>query len=468
MTMRPSSVALAACMIAGMTAACNSGEPQPPELQAIRLPTGAKLAPDGAWLFVANSNLDLQEQNSTLVAVSLEDLHAGLAAPRPAGAALEASAPCRWSEPDAEDRTIVECDPARLIAREHSVQIPSGAGNIALDLPAGAEGPWRLLVPSSLERLTGTPTGMVSWIDVRSERAGIIMDCGQDAAAQCATEYQVANLLPDTSRLTVDPLGARVAYLPHLLGGAFTLIDLDGDFGPALAAVRENVLTESTNTQFFGGFAAAVRPCDPAAAPRSTLECTRPLIYVTQRFWPGLRTLSVNPGLKQIVAFATGLGSTQLQDVEKALIGDRPVTGDLAFEDPAGERLLVVHTTPPALSRIDTSLGPDGDPLDVEVATIPLCRNPNLLALHQPPGEESLALVSCYSDSQVAVVALATFTAVATLDVEAGPNELVVDPARRKLYVVHTLASTIGVVELDARSPDYLRIIGRVGLASDE
>ena len=102
------------------------------------------------------------------------------------------------------------------------------------------------------------------------------------------------------------------------------------------------------------------------------------------------------------------------------------------------------------------------------VATIPLCRNPNLLALHQPPGEESLALVSCYSDSQVAVVALATFTAVATLDVEAGPNELVVDHARRKLYVVHTLASTIGVVELDARSPDYLRIIGRVGLASDE
>ncbi len=463
--MRPGSVALAAfmtaAMTASMTAACNSGEPLPPEPQAIRLPTGAKLAPDGAWLFVANSNLDLQEQSSTLVALSLEDLYAGLAAPRPAGAALEAGAPCRWSEPDAEDRTIVECDPARLIAREHSVRIPSGAGNIALDLPAGVEGPWRLLVPSALER-------RISWVDVRYERAGIIMDCGQDAAGQCATEYQVANLLPDMSRLTVDPLGARVAYLPHLLGGAFTLVDLDGDFGPAVAAVRENVLTESTNTQFFGGFAAAVRPCDPAAAPRSTLECTRPLIYVTQRFWPGLRTLSVNPGLKQIVAFATGLGATQLQDVDKALIGDRPLTGDLTFEDPAGERLLVVHTTPPALSRIDTSLGPDGDPLDVEVATLPLCRNPNLLALHQPPGEEQLALVSCYSDSQVAVVALATFTAVATLDVEAGPNELVVDPARRKLYVVQTLASTIGVVELDAESPDYLRIIGRVGLAGNE
>jgi hypothetical protein len=458
--MRRASAALAALIIT----ACNSGEPPAPKLQAIRLPTGATLAPDGAWLFVANSNLDLQEQNSTLVALSLESLYIGLATPRPAGAALDASAPCRWSEPDAEAEAIVECDPALLIARERSVQIPSGAGNVELDLPAGAEGPWRLLVPSALENL-------ISWVDVRSERAGIIMDCGQDAAGQCATQYQIPIPLDDASRLTIDPLGARVAYLPHLLGGAFTLIDLDGGFGPEVAAVRENVFDRSTNMEFFGGFVATVRPCDPAAAPRVTLGCTRPLVYVTQRFWPGIRTLSVNPGLKQIVAFEPGLGATQFQEIDDAfakLVGDRPQTGELAFEDPAGERLLVVHTTPPELSRVDTSLGPDGDPRDVEIATISLCRNPNLLALYRPPGAESLALVSCYSDSQVAVVALGTFTTVATLDVEAGPNELVVDLARRKLYVVQTLASTIGVVELDAKSPDYLHIIGRVGLASDE
>ncbi|MBA3546043.1 MAG: hypothetical protein H0T76_06150 [Nannocystis sp.] len=86
--MRAAFVALALVI----AAACNSGEAPPPELQAIRLPTGARLAPDGEWLFVANSNLDLAEQNSTLVALSLPALHAGLAAPRPARAKLDARA----------------------------------------------------------------------------------------------------------------------------------------------------------------------------------------------------------------------------------------------------------------------------------------------------------------------------------------------------------------------------------------
>ncbi len=459
--MRAAFVALALVI----AAACNSGEAPPPDLRAIRLPTGARLAPDGEWLFVANSNLDLAEQTSTLVALSLPALHAGLAAPQAAGAKLDTSAPCRWSD---GAPAIVECDPAQLITREHSVQLPSGAGNIALDLPAGASGPWRLLVPSGLEQI-------ISWVDVRAEGADIVMDCGQDETGQCATQFQIRGLPPDAARLTVDQ-DARAAYLPHLLGDTFTLINLDGDFGPEIAESRVggsgqgSLLFSSINKQFFGGFAAAVRPCDPAAPPRVTLGCTRPLIYVTQRFWPGIRTLSFNPGLKQIVAFS-GLGATQLQDVDPEdveMIGDRPLTGDLAFEDPAGERLLLVHTTPPAIARIDTSLGPTGDPLDAEIAIIPLCRNPNLLALYQPETEESLAFVSCYSDSQVAVVALATFAAVATLNVEAGPNELIVDAARRKLYVVQTLASTIGVVELDTKSPDYLHIIGRIGLVNDE
>ena len=449
----------AAALALWLAAACNSGDAPAPELQALRLPTGARLAPDGDWLFVANSNLDLAVLNSTLVAISLKALHAGLAAPLPVNTEFTASAPCRWIDgPD--ERTIVECDPARLITREHSLQLPSGAGNIALDLPAGPDGPWRLLVPSSLERL-------ISWIDVRADGDGIVMDCGQDAAGQCSTDFSLAGLRPDASRLTVDPQ-ARVAYLPHLLGGAFTLIDLDGDGGPAIAEVRDDEgLFISTGQQFFGGFSATVRPCDPAAAPRITQECTRPLIYVTQRFWAGLRTFSVNPGLRRILAFGAGLGSIQLQNVDKTLLGDRPLTGDAAFEDAAGERLLVVHTTPPALARVDTSLGPTGDPKNLEVAVIPLCRNPNLLALHQPPDGEALAFVSCYSDAQIAVIALANFSAIATLDVEAGPNELIVDAARRKLYVVQTMASTIGIIEIDPRVPEYLQVIGRVGLGDE-
>ena len=74
-----------------------------------------------------------------------------------------------------------------------------------------------------------------------------------------------------------------------------------------------------------------------------------------------------------------------------------------------------------------------------------------------------MAFVSCYSDDEVAVVGLGSFTVVATIAVDDGPNELVVDAARRKLYVVHTLASTIGVIELDNTSPRHLQMIRRIG-----
>lgn len=458
-------------LLLALAAACGRGEVEAPDLQSLRLPTGALLAPDGAWLFVTNSNLDLGVAASTLVALDLRALDEAFAAtPRPAGAAVTAAAPCRVAKDMSEEASsdgleVVECDARGFIRRERSIQLPSGAGNIALDLPSGEDGPWRLLIPSSIDRA-------VTWVDVTREGDEIAVACDQDGEGECSDGHRLlylgndpaATRLPgDPARIQVDTGGFRYAYLPHLLGGTMTLIALDAAYGPTITDIAGDFFLSDpiNNGTLAGGFAVAQRPCDPTDPPTTTRGCTRPLLYASQRFWPGLKAFTVETGRDVLVR----AGNFSLVRVNPFETEDRPFMGAIAYEDPAvGERLLAVHTTPPSLSLVDTSLSADGEPINDPIDSVPLCENPNLLAVHRPEAGERVAFVSCYSADQVAAVALGSFRVVATLEVDDGPNELVVDEARRKLYVVHTLASTIGVVELDRASPRYLQMIRRIGL----
>ncbi len=461
-----SGVALAALL------ACNSGELAPPELQRLRLPTGALLMPDGAWLLVANSNLDQREDASTLVAIDLGRLDDALAAtPLEPEAVTTSTRPCRRTV-DGEVAPI-ECDATQLIARRHAIRLPSGAGNIAFDRPAGATGPVRLLIPSGVAQT-------VTWVDVLPDGAGgLDMDCGQLGEGDCdpvhVLEY-LANrpadgrLPADPARIFIDRGGFRYAYLPHLLGSTITLIALDAEFGPKITDIRTEFYRADpiNNNTFAGGFAVAQRACDPADPPAATRDCTRPLLYTTHRFWPGVRTFSVRTGQDTILPG----GDQALVGVNPTQSNDRPFMADLEFEDPAtGERLLVVHTTPPSLSLVDTGLDDDKNPFNRQIATVSLCSNlsnPNVLAIDRPPVGERLALVSCFSDDKVAVVGLGAFQAIATITVDDGPNELVIDDVRRRLYVVNTLAHTIDLIDLERSSPDFLRVTARIGLREPE
>ena len=455
--------------------ACNSGDLPPPELQRLRLPTGALLTPDGAWLLVANSNLDQLESASTLVALDLERIDAAMAAATQAwDATLTEDRPCRRTPDD--DLAPVECDPRFFIARKHAIRLPTGAGNIALDRPSGEAGPLRLLIPSGAARA-------VTWVDVVPDGdGGLDIDCGQLADGDCDPDHvleYLANrpdgtrLPPDPARIFIDRGGFRYAYLPHLIGAeagasALTLIALDAEFGPKITDIETGFYRSDPINQentFAGGFAVAQRACDPADPPRDTRDCTRPLLYTTHRFWPGVRTFTVLSGLD---AIAPG-GDHAFVGVNPNETKDRPFMADLAFEDPdLGERLLVVHTTPPSLSLVDTRLDDEKDPIDRQIASVSLCRNPNVLAIDRPPVGERLALVSCYSADKIAVVGLGAFQLISTIEVDDGPNELIVDDARRRLYVVNTLASAVDIVSLDRLSPEYLRVVGRVGLRAED
>jgi hypothetical protein len=433
-------------------------------VDVLLLPTGLAQTPNGQWLFVSNGNWDRSRASSSLVAIDLERVAEGLASPRAAGEALDAAHPCREHAQD--DR--LECDPKLLIDPELGVRLPSGAGNIAIDRPSGDLGPLRLLVPTRLE------SGL-TWIDVFGEGLGddgeLRLDCGQAEDRFCDRVHRLTDVPAEPARVSVDDLGFRYAYLPHLLGRRLTLLSLDSERGPEVADVEEEFFREDEqfNSGLGGGFAVVQRACDldSGNVPSATLGCVRPYLFASQRFWPGVRSFRVAPGLDVLV---TG-GEARLLGANIEAADPRPLTGGMAFEDPElGERLLIVHTTPPGLSRIDMSLDEQDNPRLELLATVNLCGNPNLVSVYRPGLDggvgPALALVSCYGSDQLAVVDLGVFIVVETIDLGDGPNELLIDDARDWLFVANTAESSISIVDLDASRPSYLRELATLGLAT--
>jgi hypothetical protein len=433
-------------------------------LDRLLQPTGLAQSPAGDRLFVTNGNWDRRHNASALVVLDLAALELGLAQPRAAGEALDDSRPCRAHATD--DR--LECDPSLLIDPALGVRLPSGAGNIEIDRPGGEQGPLRLLIPTRVD------PGL-TWVDVFGEGLGddapLRLDCGQAEDRFCDRLHRLEDIGDDPSRLSVDNQGFRFAYLPHLLGRRLTLIALDGERGPEIVDFEAEFFREDElfDSGLGGGFSTIQRVCDLDAGnvPALSQDCTRPYLLATQRYWWGLRSFRVAPGLD--VLLPSGEATVLGPNLEAA--EPKPLMGGMAFEDPEqGDRLLVVHTTPPALSRVDTSLDDEGNLRMDVLATVSLCTNPNLVRVHRPGLDggagPSLALVSCYGSDQLAVVDLNVFVVIATIDVGDGPNESLIDDTRDWLLVANTAQSTISIVDLDAGRPTYLKEFATLGLGT--
>lgn len=433
--------AAAGLLVAGFAPlACTEPVPDP-DPAAVRQPGGVMVSPDGRWLFATSGNWDQKERSGTLVTLSMEGLDEVITA--------ESDAACGDDEP-------LEVSAAELARPELTVWLGTGVGNLAMDRPAGETGALRLLTP------VREPSSVV-WIDVVPDGDDIEMNCGQGGDARCDDVHRIASLssdpgrrMPDDpARVVVGNLSDRFAYVPHLVDSRLSLIALDGDFGPELTDIESDFYRPDPLNQISleGGYSVAQRPCDPDNPPTRSADCVRPFLYSTARFWPGVREFTVAPGLDVILA-----GSEQsLLGVNPEVVEARPYMGDLAFEDPdSGDSLLVVHTTPSALTRVDTSLDGDGAPLNEVRDTVKICDNPNVLAVHRPRGREWLAVVSCFGDDRVAVVGLGSFSVIRSVPVGAGPNEMTIDPRRDLLFVANTRDNSISVVGLDPSRCDYL------------
>lgn len=439
-----------------VASACRPDPGPLPDLDALRQPTGLAVSPMQPVLLVTNGNWDRQQLDSTLVVVDLEALFTALARPGEAG---DGSRPFRRV---AADDATIECDPAAFIDPQTTVRLGTGAGNVAVDRPGGPEGPLRLLVP------TRSPAS-ITWVDVLPGDDQPRLDCGQDEAGSCGEDHRITaspdeRLAGEPARVEVDEQGARFAYVPHLLGGTLSLLALDGERGPELAdAEAEFFRTDPfEEEELAGGFAVASRPCDPARPSAASRDCTRPLLYATQRYLPSLRQFTVAPGLDLILAGS----EVSMAGLNPQVVVGRPFMSDLAFEDAMGERLLVVQTTPPGLIRVDTSLGDDDSPVDRIMGVVPLCDGPNVLAVHRPEGSEALALVTCGPAARLVVVGLGSFRELASVPVGEGAYEVVVDAERQQAYVSNPGDDTISIVSLDPYGPLRFREWARLGLGA--
>jgi hypothetical protein len=425
-----------------MLVGCGGSLPEP-ALDRLRQPTGLAPSPDGRWLFVTNGNWDLEERAGTLMVLDLVQLHAELAA----------------GDCEAGDDVELACEEAPLVA--DALVLGDGLGNVAVDEPAGAGGPLRLLLPQR------APAAVV-WVDVQGGGEPRL-ECGQTATTGCDDVHVLRTLaedpttgLPrDPARVVLDREGYRFAYVPHLLEATLSLVALDGERGPEITDIQgEFFAADPFDIGIAGGFGVAQRICDPADPPTASRDCTRPYLYSTHRYAPALRAFTVRPGEQQIDPG----GNIGLDVANPGVVESQPFMADLAFEDPEQRAsLLVLQTAPPTLARVDTTLDENGAPHNDVIGTVSLCENPNHLVVHRPEGAEPLALVTCFDDGLVAVVGLGSFRLLTTIEVGAGPNEIAIDVGRQQAYVADTRSDTISIISLDRASPSYLRRWATIG-----
>lgn len=150
------------------------------------------------------------------------------------------------------------------------------------------------------------------------------------------------------------------------------------------------------------------------------------------------------------------------------LLGDPnifvPRLADLAFGDERGDELWVLQTNPGALIEIDTSLDANGEPRDIPSSPpIEICAEPNRMKLYSDAGQR-FALIACYAAALVYVVDLGAGRVVDAVVVGTGPHDLVVDEARKALYVANTLEGSVSVVDLARERPTRFTEIARLGL----
>jgi DNA-binding beta-propeller fold protein YncE len=142
--------------------------------------------------------------------------------------------------------------------------------------------------------------------------------------------------------------------------------------------------------------------------------------------------------------------------------GGRGQLGDIAFSRD-GRRLFAIQSNPGALLFVDTSVDERGETRDEPAGLVELCNGPTRMALFDD-GANEYAAVSCPTPNQVFVVDLSGFRVVANISTGLGPHPLVVDQARRLLYVGNTLDKTISVIDIARDRPTRFAEIARVGL----
>jgi DNA-binding beta-propeller fold protein YncE len=417
----------------------SSSEVSPPRYD-LYYPTGLAIAPtaEARHLFVLNANSDLRYDAGTLQVIDLDR--------------IDEAAECR---PDERVESLVNCpttledrSPAPFLVDRSTVKV----GNFGAALAA------QLLEDGTI-RLFATVRGdpSVTWADFD----GTALQCGGSGdLPRCAENRRLDVLFndPELGALPSEPFmvyadgDAEHVFVTHLTTGLVTLLN-----APRNGAAPQ--IHDVLGGLFSANSGGVVRAVGIAARQPGNRDG---LVYVTSSSEARVSTVHVVEG--PLVAGAPALrlaaGPTFFFG-EQDTPGVRSDARGVAF-DPSGDRAYVVSREPAELLLLDTSEGPTGAPRNELVDSVEVCAQSSGVVLADF-GSGLTAWLPCFGTGQVWVVDAERMRFQATVDVGRGPNAIVADPLRRRVYVANYAEDTITVIDADPENATFHAPIYRLG-----
>ncbi|HET7501545.1 MAG TPA: hypothetical protein VFK02_11095 [Kofleriaceae bacterium] len=458
---------LAGVLIAGAgagTGCTASAEDVRPRADQLFFPSGVALAPDDSVLFVANANSELRYDSGSISVINLGMVESIIQAWSTGNAA-------EGCEPDAAHRETLVCEVAPFM-RLTSMGQPAGVriGNFSTDIgvedfsPRDATGKvtsvnLRLFVPTR-----GDPS--IAWADYNGDRLSCTVKndpfalCDDAHRLEVPDEDPLAALIPDEPFNAFADADGGFAVVTHLTNGAVTLIDSPRGEDALISDVRHNVFLPDPSTGLRGATGVTGRhlPVDGSSATPETV------VYVGSRTDSRIQTFTVGrpPNfappylLPDNFFFLNSVGTNQG-------IGSSVDTRGMKFSDD-GNRLYVVNRRPPSLQIYDTSIGPDGFPLNRAIGASDICPAASTLAVVDN-GDGERAYVTCFQDGQVYVIDPRGESRLEdVLTVGRGPFGIVASPRLQQLFITNFLEDTIAVVDVKSGSPTQNRVVLRIGI----
>jgi DNA-binding beta-propeller fold protein YncE len=472
-----------ACAVLACTAGvgCSFGESGvPPPLDGLFLPTGLVVDPTGDWLFVVNSNSDLQFNAGTVAPVDVRKAAEDRARPdwptcgspgyRPGGPTGVRS--CCY---DFHDSLTLNCDERGYVDASATVQIGSFGSTILLSGGATGGPDRRLFVAVRAE-----PS--VTHIDARVDGRQVELRCQATATGErnplCDDSHKVrtgadalgAFRLPEEPySLSMDE-GLGVLYVSHGIYGV-SVIDTCASERPTLVSVRWPAFAQETCSnrdplRCQGVNAVVVgEPGNPAGP-----------VYALGRYFGALpaevqtlflrggeqpcggspRALELIPGPSFFPSafFPSGMdirGFALSPDRQRAYVLHRNGSPQYARDNP------------PALVAVDRSPDAQGRPVNRAVEVVEICSGATELHRHDA-GRGPRLYVVCFESGQIYVVDPVLMDVSAVINAGRGPATLAFSPRDPTIaYLTGFSDNNLSVVDLKPGSPTENKVVQRIG-----
>ncbi|HVV16251.1 MAG TPA: hypothetical protein VHH90_03535 [Polyangia bacterium] len=493
-----------------------------PPADTLFFPSSAAMAPDGGWLFVANSNADLRYNDGTLLVMNVGEDRTVATDSGPVtlrGAASDRARPSDWAicpQPDyvhplprstpptccwdALDSNILNCDERLYVQAETTVRIGSFAAGMV----------WQPNCKSPCDvGCTADPDGAriilgvrgdtsLTWVDVLPAGDGPhpALRCRQDGAdgslAECTQKVTdtTSVLFSQSGDPNAPPVGlpdepyalaldqARgLLYVGHLVGntsvvasGGLSLFDVSETALPSVAGFP-------SAPKFVAPFNSPFAPNGAGNFGVTALSLHAPLgsspdgvqeIFVSSRYVPQVTTMI--PFLSGNADSATWncspgsdvvlLGGSDA--LNSGLVGSE-MRGVAIIDPPKSapdqpQRAFVLQRVPPALVSFDVDRNSAGALTARPSAALETCSSPTFL--YQ---QGTRLYVNCFDTGEIYVFDATIPSIVTSFQVGRGPGGMVFDPKLPVAYVLDFTQNDIVVVDLAPGSPTEDHVIQRIG-----